>query len=306
MRNNGFYKKAGERENDFAPFCPLLFFYTKPNCRDIISSLQKPLGEKMKEIEKKIQMILETPIEETQEPAYSPDLAEAELEGEFGELYTDLYVLIKNIDDFFGAEAKVKALELADSFLLESLILLKKNPDVIRVESGDDFVKATAYTPEGATAGFLFDCAVQINTMLEVYNKTLAENEMTRIEAGIGMATFPGNPELEDECECDEEHECTCGQEHSEDDTDEEGCQSGRRLSNLEFGYATDFENQALDLATIANSDELDPIVIDETLYSLMSDSEQLKEFLDHNLEKVIFEGENFSIFHGNIISEEE
>lgn len=259
----------------------------------------------MKEIEKKIQIILETPIEDTQEPAFSPDLAQAELEGEFGELYTDLYVLIQNIDDFFGAETKVKALELVDSFLLESLILLKKNPDVIRVESGDDFVKATAYTPEGTTAGFLFDCAVQINTMLEIYNKTLAENEMTRIEAGIGMATFPGNPELE-ECECGEEHECTCEHESIEEDGDDEGCLNSQRISNLEFGYATDFENQALDLATIANSNELDPIVIDESLYSLMSDSEQLKEFLDHNLEKVIFEGENFSIFHGNIVSEEE
>jgi len=267
----------------------------------------------MKEIVKKIQTILETPSDDTPVHGFSADWATDHADADFGELYTDVYVLVRNIDDFFGEGSKPKALDLVDSFIMESMIQLKQNPDVIRVESGDDYVKATAYTPDGETAGFLFDNAVKINTMLEIYNKTLAENDMIRIEAGIGMATFPGNADLEeetcecgeDECSCGEEgHVCTCGKEDGCDCDDE--CQHGHGLSNLEFAYATDFDNTALDLATIANSEELDPLVLNEAAYSLMSDSEQLKEFMDRNLEKVVFEGEDFSVFHGNIVSDEE
>jgi hypothetical protein len=259
-------------------------------------------GENMKEILKKIQAVLESPSEETNDYPFTPEMFDPKLDEEYGELYTDLYVLVRNIDDFFGEGSKPKALDLVDSFVLEAMIELKKNPDVIRVESGDDYVKATAYTPDGETAGFLFDSAVQINTMLEIYNKTLAENDMIRIEAGIGLATFSGNSDLAEEaCHCDEEgHECTCGE-----DDDECHC-ADNPLSSLEFAYATDFNNTALDLATMANSDELDPLVINETMYSLMSDSEQLKDFLDRNLEKVVFEGEDFSVFHGNIVSDED
>lgn len=286
----------------------------------------------MNETLKKIQAILETPTEEMPEHAFTPEMAQASLDEEYGELYTDLYVLVRNIDDFFGEDSKPKALELVDSFIMECLIQLKKNPDVIRVESGDDYVKATAYTPDGETAGFLFDNAVRINTMLELYNKTLAENEMVRMETGIGVATFPANTDMdEEECHCGEEghechcgeegHECQCEDEGEECDCEEEGeeCSCGcgsecdceehshlDHLYSLEFAYATDFHNTALDLANMANSHELDPIVINEMLYSLMSDSEQLKEFMDRNLEKVVFEGEDFSVFHGNIVSEEE
>ncbi|MDD3126015.1 MAG: hypothetical protein WC479_00150 [Candidatus Izemoplasmatales bacterium] len=254
----------------------------------------------MKEIQEKIQKILETPNEINGEKGYSTDWEPSENDDDFGELYTDLYVLIRNIDDFFTEDGNPKALDLVDSFLIESLITLKKNHDIIRVESGDDYVKATAFTPDGETAGYLFDSAVQINTMMEIYNKTLAENNMPRIDAGIGMATFPGNADEEEEtCHCHEEgHQC---------ESDDEECQChGHGIESLEFGYATDLDNTALHMATIANSDELDPIVINEPTYSLMSDSEALKEFLDHNLEKVIFEGEDFSVFHGNIVSEEE
>lgn len=254
----------------------------------------------MKEIREKIQMILEAPNENNSEIGHSPEWTPSEIDDDFGELYTDLYILIRNVDDFFGENTNPKALDLVDSFLLESLITLKQNHDIIRVESGDDYVKATAFTPDGETAGYLFDSAVQINTMLDIYNKTLAENNMPRIDVGIGMATFPGNPD-------DEETPCHCHDEGHECDNDEEECLShGHGIENLEFGYATDFENTALHMATIANSDELDPIVINEPTYSLMSDSETLKDFLDHNLEKVIFEGEDFSVFHGNIVSEEE
>lgn len=273
----------------------------------------------MKEILTKIQTILETPAIETPDRSPSPEAIDSEMAQEYGELYTDLYVLVRNIDDFFGEGTDPKALDLVDSFLLESLILLKKNHDIIRVESGDDYVKATAYTPDADTAGYLFDSAVQINTMLELYNKALAENSMIRMETGIGLATFPGHSELEEEagehegheCHCEEGHECHCeeGQECTcgdECECGEEGCDCGHGLSALEFAYATDFANTAMELASIANRDELDPIVINESLYSLMTDSETLKDFLDRNLEKVIFEGEDFSVFHGNIVSDEE
>jgi hypothetical protein len=256
----------------------------------------------MKEILKKIQNILESPVGEPLDHPWNPETIDAQMEGEFGELYTDLYVLIRNINDFFAEGTNPKALDLVDSFLLESLVLLKKNHDIIRVESGDDYVKATAYTPDGETAGFLFDSAVQINTMLELYNRTLGENGMPRMEAGIGLATFPANDLGEEsECQCEEGGECHCGEEGHAC-----GCHDGFDLSALEFAYATDFSNTAMELASIANSAELDPIVLNESLYSLMSDSEQLKDFLAQNLEKVIFEGENTSVFHGNIISDEE
>jgi len=275
----------------------------------------------MKEILKKIQSILEAPVYDFQDHLDSPETIDSEVDKEYGELYTDLYVLVRNIDDFFGEGTDPKALDLVDSFLIESLVLLKKNHDIIRVESGDDFVKATAYTPDAETAGFLFDSAVQINTMLEVYNKALGENAMTRMETGIGLATFPGNPDVDSECECGEGHECECGEGHEcecgeghececgeghECECGEEDCECGHGLSALEFAYATDFANTAMELASIANRDELDPIVINESLYSLMTDSETLKEFLDRNLEKVVFEGEDFSVFHGNIVSDEE
>lgn len=254
----------------------------------------------MKEILQKIQSILESPLSEIPEHRPNPDQLDSEVEGEYGELYSDLYVLIRNIDDFFGEDINPKALDLVDSFLVEALVLLKKNHDVIKVESGDDYVKATAYTPDAETASFLFDSAVQINTMLELYNRTLGENEMPRMEAGIGLATFPANDLGETgECECGNEaegEECACG------------CHEGGHpdLSALEFAYATDFGNTALNLATLANSQDLDPIVINEDLYSLMSDSDPLKAFLDKNMEKVVFEGEDFSVFHGNIVADEE
>jgi len=278
--------------------------FTNPFCRDTILTLPIRAGKEnpMKEILKKIQTILESPIGEQPDHPWNPDAIDAQMEGEFGELYTDLYVLIRNINDYFAEGANPKALDLVDSFLLESIVLLKKNHDIIRVESGDDYVKATAYTPDGESAGYVFDSAVQVNTILELYNRTLGENGMPRMEAGIGLATFPANDLGEEgECECEEGEECHCGEEGHDC-----GCHEESALSALEFAYATDFSNTAMELASIANSADLDPIVLNESLYSLMSDSEQLKDFLAQNLEKVIFEGENVSVFHGNIVSDEE
>ncbi|MCK7479144.1 MAG: hypothetical protein M0C28_18565 [Candidatus Moduliflexus flocculans] len=98
--------------------------------------------------------------------------------------------MVKNVDAFYGPRSEPKAARLLESFILESLVICKSDPEVMLVESGDDYVKATAFTPDGESGVELFDDAVDINTMLETYNLALADNGFPQIEAGIGLAAF--------------------------------------------------------------------------------------------------------------------
>lgn len=251
--------------------------------------------KKVKEIQEKINAILSS----TEEDFLLEDESFVEVSEDFEveELYTDIYVLIKNIDEYYGGEATYKAALLMESFLLETMVLLKKNPEVVLVESGDFFVKATAFSPTGEEVFSIFEDAVMINSMAEIYNQALSENGFPQMEVGIGVATFVKeqleheHDHFEDECDCDHEEgeTCSCGHDHHHDDEDE-------------FEYGIDFDNTASMLAELGNNGEFDPIVINDIAYGLLVSVEE--EFFQEHLDEVELE-EGFSVFHGNIVKEE-
>lgn len=267
------------------------------NC-DIICALCCKREKKVKEIQDKINAILSSSEEEF--ILEDESFIEVNEDFEVEELYTDIYVLIKNIDDFYGGDASYKAALLMESFLLETMVLLKKNPEVVIVESGDFFAKATAFSPSGEEVFSVFEDAVIINSMLEVYNQSLSENSFPQMEVGIGVATFV-KEELEhehdhdhdiDECDCDHEEgeTCSCGHDHHHENEDDE------------FDYGIDFDNTASMLAELGNNGEFDPIVVNDIAYGLLVSIEE--EFFQNHLEEVELE-EGYSVFHGNIVREE-
>jgi len=253
----------------------------------------------VKEIKDKINAILSS----TEAEMFLEDegLVEVGEDFEVEELYTDIYVLIKNIDEYYGGDASYKAALLLESFLLETMVLLKKNPEVVIVESGDFFAKATAFSPTGEEVFSVFEDAVIINSMLEVYNQALSENGFPQMEVGIGVATFV-KEELEHDhdhevCEC-ESGECDC------DNEDGEGCTCGHdHLHNEEdeLEYGIDFDNTASMLSELGNNGEFDPIVVNDIAYGLLVSVEE--EFFEEHLDEVELE-EGYSVYHGNIVRE--
>ncbi len=238
----------------------------------------------MKDIRDRIRSILmEGPTREYKELPKEAERYEAADDFETEDVYGDLYLLVRNVDDFYGPRSEPKAARLLESFLLESLVVVKSDPEVLFVESGDDYVKATAFAPDGETAVELFDDAVEINTMLELYNDALAENGFPQIEAGIGLAAFQD--------------------EQGETYPDAENVTIGGEEA---YEYAYDSRQLALRLAEFANNGEFDPIVMDEAYYGILADIDEEKKFLDENMQKIVFEGEDFAVFHGNIIVEED
>ncbi|MFA5006133.1 MAG: hypothetical protein WC509_01505 [Candidatus Izemoplasmatales bacterium] len=240
----------------------------------------------MRDILTKIRSILaEDEPRYSQEPSRRADTYFPDDDFEPSEFYADLYLLVKNVDDFYGPNSEPKAARLLESFILESLVVCKSDPEVMLVESGDDYVKATAYTPDGDSAVELFDDAVDINTMLETYNLALAEHGYPQIEAGIGLAAF---------------------QETIADDElpDPDAVTIGEPQSGYDVAY--DGRELALRLAERANDGQFDPLVMDETFYGILADLEDEKRFLDENMRRVEFEGEELAVYHGNIVATED
>ncbi len=236
----------------------------------------------MREIKKKIAEILMS-TEETfpTEPTTENEMIETFDEYEFEEIYTDIYVSIRNMEDFYGDDSRPKAALLLESFLLESMVLLKKDPEVIVVESGDYFLKSTSFTPDGEGVLHAFENVVLINSMLELYNLALTELEYAHIDAGIGMVAFPKE---EISC-CQGDEECTCLEQDEEDD------------------YGIDFHNTALKLSMHANTEEIEPIVVNDMAYEMLQEVDQ--PFFSSNLQRVSELVEDLVVYHGNIVTEE-
>lgn len=240
----------------------------------------------MNEIKQKIIQILAS----VQEPDISEATPQEELietydEYEYEELYSELYILIRNIEDFYGDHSNPKAALLVESFLLEAMVLLKKDPEVIVVESGDFFVKSTSFTPDGEGVMHLFENVVIINSMIELYNQALSENTLEVMDIGIGMVTFP-----KEEFEHDHDH-------------DHENCDGHCLTEESEYDYGIDLNNTAMKLALMANSDELDPIVINDMAYELLQDVDP--NFFTEHLQKFVVESGELVVYHGNIVTEE-
>ncbi len=234
----------------------------------------------MKDIRQKIAEILgrEEDLSEF-DPASADDMVETYDEYEYEELYSDLYVMVKNIDDFYGTHSHPKAASLLESFLLEAMVLLKEDPEVIVVESGDFFVRSTSYTPDAEAVMHLFENVVMINSMAELYNQALQDVELEPMAIGIGLVTFPReviNEEFEEER------------------------QPG---SDIEFDYGIDFNNTAMKLAIIANSEEIEPIIVNDMAYDMLIDID--KAFFETNLAKDFLEDEELTVYHGNIVTDD-
>ena len=263
----------------------------------------------MEDIRSIIWEILESPSEDRKTTPPKIEMVEEFGDVDYDDIFTDLYVTVKNLHEFYNLEVDFKATQLLESFLLETLILLKQNPEVTLVTSSPSHVKATAFTPEGESAAFVFDDAVSINSMLEIYNDALAQNNLPQIEAGIGVSSYQslrdehgcccGN---DSECECGNDSDCDCDSEDHECDCEEHECSCGHHDSD---DFIEDIDNLAEKLALIANTDDFDPIVMNEGFYGLISDLEEEKTFIDSNFQKVIIEADDLTIFHGNIVLEE-
>ena len=104
--------------------------------------------------------------------------------------YAEIFLMINNIESFYGTGAQPKASMLLESFLLESMIGLKKNPENIVVESGEYYVRSIAFTPTPRVGWTVFEEIVLINTMLDLYNQGLAKKKMPLIEGGIAFSVY--------------------------------------------------------------------------------------------------------------------
>jgi hypothetical protein len=173
-------------------------------------------GNYMEHIKSKIQEILDTPEYEIQEDVLFESSEDEE--EDYQELYTDVYVAIHNADDFYTLGSSAVANRLINSFLLEVTTLLRANLDTVYIESGIDFVKATISTPDGEIASYVLEDAIQVNTMIDLYNDALADNDLLRMDVGIGISTY----EPIDEDHDYEEEGCGCGHHHDEEN--QEGC----------------------------------------------------------------------------------
>jgi hypothetical protein len=234
----------------------------------------------MNDIRAKIATILSQEDDLTEiTPSTADDLIETYDEYDYEELYTDLYVMIKNIEDFYGDNSHPKAAALLESFLLETLILLKEDPEVIVVESGDFFCRSTSYTPDGEAVMHLFENVVWINSIAELYNQALVEVGLIPMQIGIGVVTFPREA-ISEELE---------GERHPG--------------SDIEFDYGVDFNNTAMRLAIIANTKDQEPIVVNDMAYDMLLEID--KNFFEENLEKAYLKEEEMTVFHGNIVTDD-
>ncbi|MBU1144389.1 MAG: hypothetical protein KJ971_00850 [Firmicutes bacterium] len=260
----------------------------------------------MNEIKEKIEKILaSTNVGQPSDYPLENEMIEEYDEFEYEELYSDIYVLVKNIDDFYGQNANQKAAMLVESFLLETMVLLKKDPENIVVESGEFYVKSTGFTPDGDVLMNLFEDTVMINTMLDLYNQALADNDFPRMEVGIGLATFVSEEFEEEnnhECDCKDDEECKCKEDEECDCKDDEECECNHNHEEDDFDYGIDFNNTAAALAEMANSEELDPIVLNNIAYDLLSEIDET--FFENHLEAFLLD-DDVVIYHGNIVSEE-
>ncbi len=230
----------------------------------------------MKEIKKKIADILMLDDNKLEiGDKQTDEMIETYDEYDYEEIYSDIYVLVHNIDDFYGETSLPKAALLLESFLLEAMVLLKKDPEVIVVASGDDFIKSTSYTPDGESVMHSLENVVLINTMLGYYNEALNELEVPLIDAGIGLVAFP----------------------RSEEDADQE------HIHDFAPDYGVDHNETAMLLAEYANGDELEVIVINDMAFEMLKEVD--KEFITKHLEKALKPIEEFVVYHGNIIAED-
>jgi hypothetical protein len=235
----------------------------------------------MSDIRKKINEILLADVDQATSTPASATMVETFAEYDYEELYTDIFVMVHNIDDFYGDQSHPKAALLLESFLLESLVLLKRDPEVVVVESGDDYVRATSFTPDGEAVVHLFEDVVLMNTMLELYNQALMGSGLETIDIGIGMATFPRMTPPESDFGVDDRDDAPLDEE-----------------------WGIDFNNTAMRLALIANSEAFDVIIINDMAYDMMEDVD--KEFFTSHLEASVIAEEEMTIYHGNIVANEE
>ena len=108
----------------------------------------------------------------------------------------------------------------------------------------------------------------------------------------------------ESECHCGDESECCNGNDSECECGDDSDCECGCGHDESE-DFIEDIDNLAEKLAFIANTDDFDPIVMNEGFYGLISDLEEEKAFIDSNFQKVVIEPDDLTIFHGNIVLEE-
>jgi len=264
----------------------------------------------MDDIRSIIWEILESPLEDKKITPPRIEMVEEYGDVDYDDIFTDVFILIKNLYDFYNQDVDFRATQLLESFLLESLILLKQNPDITLVTSSPSHVKATAFTPEGDTATSIFNDAVEINSMLEIYNDALLENNLPKIEAGIGLSSYQSlQEEHHCHCESDEDHQCNCGSDDNHDcecendDSDEHSC--GCHHHDDSDDFITDSDNLAERLALIANTEGIDSIVVNEGFYGLVSDIVEIRTFFDDNFQKVVIEEEDIVIYHSNIVIDE-
>lgn len=271
----------------------------------------------MDDIRSIIWEILETPTENKKTTPPRMEMIEEFGDVDYDDIFTDIYLTIKNLHEFYNQEIDIRATHLLESFMLESLVLLKQNPDITLVSSGPYYVKATAFTPEGDTATSIFNDAVEINSMLEIYNDALSENNFPIIDAGIGVSSYQSLQEEhhccceeDDECDCncncendecdcesDEEHQCDC----QHDDLEEHHC----CCQDESDDFISDVDNMVERLADLANTEGIDSIVVNEGFYGLISDIEEVREFFDSNFQKVVLEDEDIVFYHSNIVLDE-
>ncbi|MGI6392120.1 MAG: hypothetical protein ACOX16_00700 [Candidatus Izemoplasmatales bacterium] len=234
----------------------------------------------MTDIRAKIAEILNKEEDFTDEFAVpKDDLIETHGEYEYEELYSDIYVIIKNIEDFYGDHSHPKAAALLESFLLETMIVLKEDPEVIVVESGDFFCRSTSFTPDSKAVMHLFENVVWINSMAELYNQALTDVGLLPMELGIGVVTFPReaiNEELEEE---------------------------RYPGSDIEFDYGIDFQNTAMKLAIIANTEGRETIIVNDMAYDFLLEVD--RAFFEENLVKEYLKEEEMTVFHGNIVTDD-